>query len=512
MQDESPATDAQARNDDRQPRQFRAGPPHRLSGKMPPLPSSSSRLSLYEASPSLYPQEDAPAHAPAHAPQPHRRRYYSEKLLEQVSDWLQRERRKAAFKATKVRHRKSPARDKRDASGQLPPSGRERADSAASDTSEVSFDRLQRILEDSMASFGLSSIPRHATRSSLAHHQHHRHPSGSRSGLQRTASSDTDYIDGDVIVPGCDVWLDNTKALGYVTSPAVDEGTAKEGKDREAWVQFKNDIVRIAHTLRLKGWRRVPLDSGDSIEVKRLSGALTNAVYVVMSPARLPEATEKKAPLKILLRIYGPQVEHLIDRENELKVLQRLARKKIGPRLLGTFQNGRFEQYFDAAPLNPKELRDAETSRQIAKRMRELHDGIELLPQERENGPAVWRNLDQWRDNVARIVKFLDRKLESHAADGAAASNKVIGVHAWLANGYVCGLPWDQFIRVVDRYRAYINSVYRERAIKDRLVFAHNDVSSELLTAHLFRGPHLCHQRDLTSPPDAVRQHPAHAS
>ena len=57
----------------------------------------------------------------------------------------------------------------------------------------------------------------------------------------------------------------------------------------EAWVTFKNEIVRLAHTLRLKGWRRVPLDGGADIEVERLSGALTNAVYVVSPPKRLPE-------------------------------------------------------------------------------------------------------------------------------------------------------------------------------------------------------------------------------
>ncbi|OBT52549.1 hypothetical protein VE04_07752, partial [Pseudogymnoascus sp. 24MN13] len=46
--------------------------------------------------------------------------------------------------------------------------------------------------------------------------------------------------------------------------------------------------------------------------------------------------------------------------------------------------------------LTPKDLRDPETSKQIAKRMRELHDGIELLETERDEGPFVWRNWDKW--------------------------------------------------------------------------------------------------------------------
>src|SRR5690606_30217857 len=97
-----------------------------------------------------------------------------------------------------------------------------------------------------------------------------------------------------------------------------------------------------------------------------------------------------------------------IDRESELSVLRRLAKKKIGPRLLGTFTNGRFEEYFNASPLNPREMREPDTSRQIAKRMRELHDGVELLEEERWGGPNVWRNWDKWVASVGRRAHILD--------------------------------------------------------------------------------------------------------
>jgi choline kinase len=90
-----------------------------------------------------------------------------------------------------------------------------------------------------------------------------------------------------------------------------------------------------------------------------------------------------------LLRIYGPQVEHLIDREYELQTLRRLRRKNIGPSVLGTFNNGRFEEFLHAQPLTPWDLHIPETSTQIAKRMRELHDGIELLEDERKGGPEL---------------------------------------------------------------------------------------------------------------------------
>ncbi len=397
--------------------------------------------------------------------------YYSEKLLAQVGEWLEREKTKAASRKLKPRRHKSkspPTAERASASQPLP--ARQRADSIDSQSSDVSLEKLENILEDSMLRLGLSSMPKYTPKVSRP-----RRRATSRASLQRAASSDTDYVDGDAIVPDCDVWLDNSKTLSYTGGAAsTDDLADKADKERECWLSFKNEIIRIAHTLRLKGWRRVPLGGGDTITVERLSGALTNAVYVVTPPSDMPELDGKKGPPKVLLRVYGPQVEHLIDRENELKVLQRLARKKIGPRLLGTFKNGRFEQFFNAITLQRMDLRDAETSRQIAKRMRELHEGIDLLPTEREIGSTTLKSWDQWQDNVTKIITFLDQQFENQT--GSERMDSV--VHAWKANGYVCGVPWPFFRDTVLKYRAHLKAAYKdEKTIKDRLVFAHNDVS-----------------------------------
>ncbi|KOS20757.1 Choline kinase [Escovopsis weberi] len=399
-----------------------------------------------------------------------RRAYQSEKLLAQVSEWLERERRKIAARKLKPRRRKSksPPQDK-DANG----SARPRSASFASNSSDVSLDGLQTILEKSMSSMGISSIPRFSPRKSSKT----RRPS-SRSPFNRAASSDTDYVDGDIIVPSCDAWLDNSKTLN--SSDFVHTGddsfvhtlSARAEKEKEAWLVFKNDILRITHTLRLKGWRKVPLGSGEALTVTRLSGALTNAVYVVTPPPNLPHIEFNKRPVKILLRIYGPQIEHLIDRENELHVLQRLARKKIGPRLLGTFKNGRFEQFFNAITLTPWDLRIPETYKQIAKRMRELHDGIELLSHERDGGPAVWRSWDQWLDTVAKKTTFLD-SLINKPVDKQKESS---ALYAWRQNGYVMGTPWEQFRAMVEKYKTYLDRSYGDRkALQNKLIFAHND-------------------------------------
>ena len=178
---------------------------------------------------------------------------------------------------------------------------------------------------------------------------------------------------------------------------------------------------------------------------------------------------------KLLLRIYGPNAEHLIDRSKELEVLKRLARKKIGPRLLGTFINGRFEQYLNARPLTPEELRDPEISRQIAKRMRELHEGIDLTIEERSAGPLLWQNWDKWVKLCKKIIEWLDEQITNPRKFPKSRAE------AWRTRGLICGVPWSLFCKAVDNYRKWLEETYGGReSIRDHLVFAHNDVGASL--------------------------------
>ncbi|KKA26460.1 hypothetical protein TD95_000121 [Thielaviopsis punctulata] len=446
----------------------------------------------------------------AKTPQSHRHRVpkTTERLLAQVAEWLEHEKAKAERrkKAAHVPRRRSPrssndtltAPDEEHSSVTPTNSNydvsssaltRQRSSSVDSQASDdVSLDRLQRIIEDNVSALGLSQVPAFTPRLGCR-------PSRRRI-LVRTNSSDTEYVDGDVIVPSCDGSLDVSKTLAYsggaatTTTPST---SAVEGmpslskhkeKERQAWSSFKTEIIRLTHTLKLKGWRRVPLENADSITVERISGALTNSVYMVSPPANInqlpavasPTITPlRKPPPKLLLRVYGPQVEALIDRETELAVLRRLSRKKIGPRLLGTFENGRFEEFFNAITLRPQNLREPETSRQIAKRMRELHLGIDLLPAERLGGPAVFNNWDKWQDTVERIITALDSRYEAFKESGAETT-KLAPSDAWMSHGYVCGVKWPFFRDMVRKHREYVQQAYgsKER-LQETLVFCHND-------------------------------------
>ncbi|KAK5138536.1 hypothetical protein LTR08_000124 [Meristemomyces frigidus] len=339
------------------------------------------------------------------------------------------------------------------------------------------FERLEEILKQT------HHYDRRANRRSLS----------MRPKLHRKASSigsDTDYFGNEVLVPNCDVVLDNSNTMSYLGG-ASDESDVSSGdestrqasfRDFDAWAKFKHEIVRLSHTLRLHGWRKVPIEMSDAVTVQRLSGALTNAVYVVSPPTNLPPREDRgdggsivskprKPPPKLLLRIYGPQVEHLIDRESELAILQRLARKRIGPRMLGTFANGRFEEYLYATTLTAEDLRIPDTSRQLAKRMRELHDGIELLPKERDAGAFVWQNWEKWVQRVEQVVLWLDAEVMK-----LGPGVKPTGEHTWKRRGLICGVPWKRFREMVEKYRTWLDAQYGgPEKLREKLVFAHND-------------------------------------
>lgn len=157
--------------------------------------------------------------------------------------------------------------------------------------------------------------------------------------------------------------------------------------------------------------------------------------------------------------MYGAQVSHLIDRTTELSILRRLARKKIGPRLLGTFENGRFEEFLNADTLTKDDIRHPETSTQIAKRMRELHEGVDLEKSEIRAGPVVWLNWEKWVGRARGIMEAVEGRMEKRKGKG--------GVVAWKV-----------FEEAVGRYRKWLVERYGgEEEIRNELVFAHNDVS-----------------------------------
>lgn len=117
---------------------------------------------------------------------------------------------------------------------------------------------------------------------------------------------------------------------------------------------------------------------------------------------------KKKKPLRVLLRVYGNGVDQLCDRQKELNFLEMLSALKIGPKLLGIFKNGRFEQHLESETLKSNDLRDPSTSKYIAQRLSQLHNIINIFPPPQENiKPEVWVNIDKWYPLALNIISSL---------------------------------------------------------------------------------------------------------
>ncbi|KAI9276273.1 kinase-like domain-containing protein [Sporodiniella umbellata] len=112
---------------------------------------------------------------------------------------------------------------------------------------------------------------------------------------------------------------------------------------------------------------------------------MTNAVYFVTVGQR-----------RLLLRVYGVGCEQILDRDKELAWLSRLSQLNIGPALLATFENGRFEEYLDSTTLTRHDMRHAATSNQIASRLYQLHSIVNTFPPAHNEPLEVWQFIDKW--------------------------------------------------------------------------------------------------------------------
>lgn len=113
--------------------------------------------------------------------------------------------------------------------------------------------------------------------------------------------------------------------------------------------------------------------------------------------------------------------------------------------------------------------------------MRELHDGIELLEEEREEGAFIWRNWNKWVEKCEEVISWLDDQILSTKRGTTAHFSG-----NWRERGLVCGVEWSFFRRTVEKYRKWLFDRYGGPAsIKQKLVFAHNDVREFLFVDFL---------------------------
>ncbi|KIM48358.1 hypothetical protein M413DRAFT_440087 [Hebeloma cylindrosporum] len=211
---------------------------------------------------------------------------------------------------------------------------------------------------------------------------------------------------------------------------------------------FRERLLEILRKLQIRSWAN-PQIVPENIVVTKVSGALTNAVFFVSCSSAPSTQT-------LLLRVYGPSSGSLISRPRELHTLHILSsRYKIGPRVYGTFDNGRIEEYFDSVTLTSTDIRDPQISRWIGARMAELHS----VDVQAVDGSSS--NLENsGMEFVANVKSWLGAAEEVLQLPGISDATRQ-------------ELDLPRFKNEWNRYVAWVLS--RPRTFGTRRVFAHND-------------------------------------
>lgn len=107
----------------------------------------------------------------------------------------------------------------------------------------------------------------------------------------------------------------------------------------------------------------------------------------------------------VLTRVYGPSSSSLISRPRELHTLHILStRYHLGPRVYGTFENGRVEEYFESTTLTAPDLRDPKISGWIGACMAELHS-VDINVVEGKNWIiGVEQNVRAWLTPAGKVL------------------------------------------------------------------------------------------------------------
>lgn len=216
----------------------------------------------------------------------------SRSLFAQVFNWLRHERSRRKKHASSTSQAAEYTQSSTGGLDGAASTRQERRDSQTSQGSQA-LDELERILaqySSTSAKEGNHPTTADVRKGSLSS----KRTTGIK-GLRRGSISDSDFAEAEPSVPSADVVLDNTKTLPGVGSELDGDATKSRPKGPDHWLAFKSEILRLTHTLGFKGWKRVPLEAGGDIDVIRLSGALTNAVYVVSPPQNIPPPTNKNS-------------------------------------------------------------------------------------------------------------------------------------------------------------------------------------------------------------------------
>lgn len=117
---------------------------------------------------------------------------------------------------------------------------------------------------------------------------------------------------------------------------------------------------------------------------------------------------ESIVPKTVVLRVYGDNTEKFIDREEEVKTMSTLHSHGFGPRVVGTFRNGRIESFLELTCLDPDDIGKDMYKYDIAKTLARFH----LISQAWEPPttlPTPFERVKEWL-HTAKTLDFSDNE------------------------------------------------------------------------------------------------------
>eukprot|EP00158_Paraphelidium_tribonemae_P008319 Partr_v1_DN28550_c1_g1_i10_m73565 putative choline kinase len=278
------------------------------------------------------------------------------------------------------------------------------------------------------------------------------------------------------------VRLNKRRAAHLVEIPAVDAKIPFKLLSKPD--SIKKSVLSMLHSMAPE-WRVV--HDVSQLQLERLKGAMTNAMFICQA---CDVGDEEVAPKKLLLRVYGQGADQFFDRAREIFILQVLSCMKVGPRLVGMFSNGRFEEYIDSTSLFHQDLVEPVVSCKIADKLFGIHSLVGIIPSlevktmddgeeyldttdglfKAEYEPELWDRIDNWlKKSKLAVAKMLSQSRSSSDSDGSAGESLLT-------------VPTSEQLEQIrelnfDHIEAHISLLRRQvEILESPVVFTHNDL------------------------------------
>ncbi|GMT24364.1 hypothetical protein PFISCL1PPCAC_15661 [Pristionchus fissidentatus] len=212
-----------------------------------------------------------------------------------------------------------------------------------------------------------------------------------------------------------------------------------------------SDIVSRAHFLCAQylggAWKASTIDR---FSIKQITGGMSNLLFLVQLCDTL--SLHHCEPRRALLRIHcQSDIDQLLS---ESVVFTLLSERNLGPRLLGVFPGGRFEQFIPSRPLQCPEISEHGLISKISPMVARVHSLDVPIGKEPQliNRTRAW--IDKWSKYEAS-KEGIDMKCTKAKVDQSK---------------YPCHLSIDSLSAEIDFVEKFLESIHSP------VIFSHNDL------------------------------------